>query len=443
MHDPPVRPRCVRVAALQLVAHDRNEFQHVWPGILASIDKATSQGAQLLVLPEGTVPGYVLGNQPVNVAQVQAAVDDVQERARRAQCVIAFGAARVHHRKTFNSAYVVNSDGEIAGVADKHFLWHFDRKWFEAGSTLQPVQTSLGSLGVMICADGRIPLVADRLVSAGAAILVMPTAWVTSGRDPTDLENIQADLLASVRARENNVPFVAANKVGVEAQCVAYCGKSQIIERDGSRVALASQHRPEILSAALAIHTALPQATLHGDYPPQQRGSKATLRIALVTDPEHLGNSLSSILENTDADMVVGPGELGRASLERRGVGAAFVGDDKVLSPTGLIAYKEAGYQLIVWETQYESLWQIRFARTRALELRLYVIALDTARDRAYAVGPDGTVVCGTFDGYRVAAFSFNGVRTSETLVAPHTDIMDGLSRAALSSRNAIGESRL
>ncbi|MDQ6933176.1 MAG: hypothetical protein M3160_08355, partial [Candidatus Eremiobacteraeota bacterium] len=238
-------------------------------------------------------------------------------------------------------------------------------------------------------------------------------------------------------ARENNVPFVAANKVGVEAQCVAYCGKSQIIERDGSRIGLASQHRPEILSAALEIRAALPEAALHRDSPPVRRQSNATLRIALVTDSGYFKNSLPRILADTDADIVVGPGEFGRASLDQHGVGAAFVGDKKVLSPTGLIAYKEAGYQLIVWETQYESLWQIRFARTRALELRLYVIALDTAHHRAYAVDPDGTVVCGTFNGYRLAAFSFNGVRTNETLVAPHTDILDGLSRVGLETRSA------
>lgn len=430
------QPRTIRVTALQLPAHDRSKFKQAWPYILASIDEATAQGAQLLVLPEGTVPAYVLGNQAVDVAEVRAAVQDVQERARRSKCVIVFGAARVHLGKTFNSAYVVDSDGSIAGVADKHFLWHFDRKWFEAGRELQPVRTSLGTLGVLICADGRIPLVAHRLVQAGANIFVMPTAWVTSGRDPNRLENIQADLLASVRARENDVPFVAANKVGVEAQCVAYCGKSQIIERDGSTIGLASQHAPQILSATLEIRSGVRVRRLESDSLPPRRASSLSLRIALLTDVQHLAGSLSAIIADTDADIVVGPAPLGRDSLEKRGVGAAFVGDERVLDPVGLVGYKQAGYQLIVWEAQCEPPWQVHFARTRALELRLYVIVLDIARHRAYAVDPDGAVVCGTFEGYRVAAFSFNGLRTSETLVAPHTDVLEGLSRAALAAGN-------
>ena len=72
----------------------------------------------------------------------------------------------------------------------------------------------------------------------------MPTAWVTSGRDPTSLENVQADLLGRVRAYENRVPFVAANKCGSELGMVAYCGKSQIVDSRGEIVALANQHRP-------------------------------------------------------------------------------------------------------------------------------------------------------------------------------------------------------
>lgn len=429
-------PRAIRVSALQLRAHDRNQFQQVWPQILRSIDEATAQGAELLVLPEGTVPAYVLGNEAVDVGEVEAAVEDVQDRARRHNCVIVFGAARVHLNETFNSAYVVDNDGRIAGVADKHFLWHFDRKWFQAGSELQPIRTSLGTLGVMICADGRIPLVGQRLVQAGASLLVMPTAWVTSGRDPNQLENVQADLLASVRARENGVPFVAANKVGVEAQCVAYCGKSQIIERDGSKIGLASQHDSQILSGCVEIRSTVRRPQLSSDTLPAPLASSVSLRIALLTDAQQVADSLSDIVAKTDADVVVGPAQLGRDSLEKRGVGAAFVGDEKVLDPAGLVGYKQAGYQLVVWEAQCEPPWQIEFAKSRALELRLYVIVLDTARHRAYAVDPDGAVVCGTFDGYRIAAFSFSGARTSETLVAPHTDILEGLSRVGLARRN-------
>ncbi len=47
------------------------------------------------------------------------------------------------------------------------------------------------------------------------------------------------------------------------------------------------------------------------------------------------------------------------------------------------------------------------FARTRAAELRAYVVVFDSPRRRAFAVDPDGAVVCGTFGAFELAAFTF------------------------------------
>jgi len=63
--------------------------------------------------------------------------------------------------------------------------------------------------------------------------------------------------------------------------------------------------------------------------------------------------------------------------------------------------------------------WIERFARTRAAELRVYLVVLDTVRRRAFAVDPDGSIVCGTFDGFELAAFTFERARTDAWRVAP------------------------
>ena len=101
---------------------------------------------------------------------------------------------------------------------------------------------------MLVCADGRLPTIARTLVERGAEILVMPTAWVTSGRDPRALENAQADLMINVRARENGVPFLAANKCGVERGAVAYCGKSAIVAADGTFLARAPQSEAGVIA---------------------------------------------------------------------------------------------------------------------------------------------------------------------------------------------------
>ncbi|GAC1660152.1 MAG: hypothetical protein NVS4B13_08070 [Candidatus Elarobacter sp.] len=64
-------------------------------------------------------------------------------------------------------------------------------------------------------------------------------------------------------------------------------------------------------------------------------------------------------------------------------------------------------------------------------ELRAYVVVLDSPRRRAFAVDPDGTVTCGTFGEFEVAAFAFDRSRTDAWRVAPSTDVREALVRIA------------
>jgi predicted amidohydrolase len=109
--------------------------------------------------------------------------------------------------------------------------------------------------------------------------------------------------------------------------------------------------------------------------------------------------------------------------------------DDVVLDPGALAALRMAGIVLAVWRTSIDPQWQVTFARARALELRMYLIVIDAHHDRAYAVDPDGTVICGTFGDYEVASFVFDPARTQQTAVAPGTDVLEGLKRAHAHAR--------
>ncbi|MDQ2680394.1 MAG: carbon-nitrogen hydrolase family protein [Candidatus Eremiobacteraeota bacterium] len=419
----------ITAACIQLRAHERADFTSIWPDVLDEVRSAASHGATLIVLPEGTVPAYVLGSERLDSDQCERALDDLREAARELGTVIVFGGARCADDRIFNSAFVVDVDGRVAGVADKHFLWHFDRQWFTRGRTIEPIDTSIGRLGVMICADGRIPTIARKLVDAGAQVLVMPTAWVTSVRDPENLENIQADLLAVVRARENAVPFIAANKCGVERGCVAYCGKSQIVDKLGSVRAIADQHHPQTLVERIEVGSVTPPRVQ-----PDSRTSvspvSTSMRIAITPFAAH--PELDEDLRILETPYLVAPGERVRNSIDGA-IPTLHASDAIVLDPGGLPAYKQAGYQLIIWQTSAQSDWTVRIARARALELRMYVIVLDMGdAPRAYAIDPDGTVVAGTSGEYRLASFLLEASRTKATMLAPGTDVLEGLQAVSL-----------
>jgi predicted amidohydrolase len=436
----------IAIACIQVQAYDRDHFGEHWPFVVALVERAALRGARLIVVPEGSVPGYVLGQAPVEPALLRQAERALVHVAHAHGATIVYGAAQLAGGKTYNAACVIGPDGETLGSAHKNFLWHFDRRWFSPGETLEPIPTPLGSLGVLVCADGRIPTLARTLVDRGAQVLVMPTAWVTSGRDPANLENLQADLLVNVRARENGVPFVAANKVGAEAQSVAYCGKSAIVAADGTFVARGGERDEAIVFGEIALgagHASRgPQlATPHVRPANPRRARLAIATAAAAGDVAELGR----LAEQADAQglIALGSGATPAATLATLDAAAALhatariagvtfgvVADACIEDPAGLVAARLGGVDAFCWVTEREPAWQTALARARAAELRAYVVVLDSRYGgRAFACDPDGTVVCGTFDGLRVAAFVYDAERTGATAVAPHTDVLEGLRR--------------
>ncbi|MFY9738355.1 MAG: carbon-nitrogen hydrolase family protein [Candidatus Cybelea sp.] len=418
--------RSIAVAALQLAAHDRGDFLM---GRKRALDAArlASREADLLVLPEATFPAYVLGKAPLAAHETQDAIEGLRAIASETHTVIVAGAAILRDGRAQNAALVIDADGSLAGHADKLFLWHFDRQWFESGQRLAPVQTKIGILGVLICADGRLPTISRALVDRGAEALVMPTAWVTSGRNPEALENVQADLLARVRAYENGVPFVAANKCGSELAMVAYCGKSQIVDSAGEIVALANERAPETLHATVALAEGRPVRAAASRPPVRQNLASAPLRLAIAY--ESLPDDIDERLDLLDDAFALSSADPARRELLDQTVPLASVVDETVLDPGGLVPYRRAGCVLFCWSTALRPPWLERVARARAVELRVYLVVFDRPARRAFAVDPDGTIVAGTFDEYRLASFTFDPRKTAETIVAPGTDVAEGLDR--------------
>jgi len=461
-----VSPSQIPVACVQTRAYDREDFEQRFDDVLAQIARAGEGGARLIVLPEGTVPAYVIGERPVEEAIVARAQSAVAALAIRYRATIVYGSARTIDGLTYNTATTIGPDGALLGAPAKHFLWHFDRRWFAPGTALEPVRTPVGLLGILVCADGRLPTIARTLVARGAEMLVMPTAWVTSGRDPSDLENVQADLFVNVRAHENGVPFVVANKAGVERHSVAYCGKSAILSADGAFLARAPQDGDAVLFAELSLAGESARATSDDraasaldlraeDGPPAApRSMRARIAIATSEDPAELAD-LAGAARIADATHLIAPVAPARVP---NGLTCIVASDDtatgagdlalrvftypRLRDPGALVPARLAQIDLFVCTGYDDDEMGRRYLRTRAVELRAYVVGIDCGHGRAIAIDPDGAIVAGTFGAYRVAAFVYDRARSGATAVAPHTDVLDGLRavephyRAALLARD-------
>lgn len=255
------------IAAAQLQARSRREADVALEEALAAVDDAASRGADLVVLPECTWPGYILGSDHGSawsrLPEPAAVVSRFAERARAGRLHVVVGLALPTVRpgadaRLVNAGVVIGPDGQVLHTAEKRFLWDVDRHWFRAGSSSHVTPTAIGRLGVMICADGRMPEIARELAVSGAELLIDPTAWVTAGPDPSTWDNAQSIHMLPTRARENGVWVVAANKVGVERDLVAYCGRSCIIAPDGTVVARAPSDVPALVLAEVHMVPAAP-----------------------------------------------------------------------------------------------------------------------------------------------------------------------------------------
>ena len=123
-----------------------------------------------------------------------------------------------------NTAVVLEKDGSIAGKYRKMHIpddpGYYEKFYFTPGDMgFQPIDTSVGRLGVLVCWDQWYPEAARLMALAGAEILIYPTAI---GYDPNDTHDEQErqrmawQTVQRGHAVANGLPVVTVNRVGDE-----------------------------------------------------------------------------------------------------------------------------------------------------------------------------------------------------------------------------------
>ena len=173
-------------------------------------------------------------------------------------------AAGLYH----NTAVVFEKDGTIAGIHRKMHIpddpAYYEKFYFTPGDLgFQPIQTSVGRLGVQVCWDQWYPEGARLMALAGADILIYPTAI---GYESSDTPEEQArqrqawQLVQRGHAVANGLPVVAVNRVGHEpdpsgqTRGIQFWGTSFVCGPQGELLAEASQTEPENLIVDLDLH---------------------------------------------------------------------------------------------------------------------------------------------------------------------------------------------
>ncbi|WP_027343175.1 carbon-nitrogen hydrolase family protein [Hamadaea tsunoensis] len=319
----------IRVAAVQLQAGQ--DIAANLAACLRLIDAAAAQGAQLVVLPEfcNHLSWYASREQAHELATRDG--DDflsaVAERAARHRLHVKINVTHAYaDGRTGGTNFLFGPDGTVLGRCDKQTLMGAENDHLDPAVETGPViDTPLGRIGMYACMEGVISEVTRGLALRGAQLLL---------NSLNSFATDEASLHVPVRAAENKVWVVAANKVGpllpeehlprisaalgVPPEWLHGAGESQIVAPDGTVVARGPRTGEAVVIAdidpALADAKQRPDGThvyasrrpdLYGPLAEQPTGrlrpaGVERLRVALVRGPAAAAEARSAALDGVE-----------------------------------------------------------------------------------------------------------------------------------------------
>src|SRR5262249_37833511 len=234
----------MRVAVAQLDPR-LGEKERNLEACLARLEEAAAAGAELLVLPECAIPGYMFDSvdeaMPFAEEIPGPSTEALAEACARLSIFVVCGLLERDDDRLRNSAVFVGPDGLIGSYRKTHLPFLGVDRFTIPGDELPVYDTPFGRVGVEICYDLRFPEATRTLALKGADLIAHPTNFPVAAR-------IQTELITVARAAENRIFLLTANRVGKE-RTGEFCGWSQIVDPYGQRLAEAGEREEALLVA--------------------------------------------------------------------------------------------------------------------------------------------------------------------------------------------------
>ena len=188
------------------------------------------QGAELIVLQELHNGLYFCQTEDVNIFDLGETIPGPSTEhfgalAKELNIVLVLSlfekrTAGLYH----NTAVAIERDGSIAGKYRKMHIpddpAYYEKFYFTPGDLgFEPIQTSVGRLGVLVCWDQWYPEAARLMALRGAQVLIYPTAIGWESSDEKTEQTRQSDawqLVQRGHAVANGLPVITVNRVGHE-----------------------------------------------------------------------------------------------------------------------------------------------------------------------------------------------------------------------------------
>ncbi len=236
------------------------------------VEEAAKGGAELVVLQELHQSHYFCIHEDVGHFDLAERYEGDLARwadvARSYEVVLVVSlfekrAPGLYH----NTAVVFEKDGTLAGKYRKMHIpddpGFYEKFYFTPGDLgFEPIDTSVGRLGVLVCWDQWFPEAARIMTLKGAQILIYPTAIGWFDEDSEEEKQRQLEAWITVQrghAIANGVPLVAVNRIGYEEDPkghldgIRFWGNSFVAGAQGEILARSDASGEEILRADIDL----------------------------------------------------------------------------------------------------------------------------------------------------------------------------------------------
>lgn len=248
-----------------------NDKHTSWTRTAEQVRELAKQGCQLVMLQELHSTLYFCQEENTDLFDLAEpipgpATDYFGALAKELNIVLVTSLFEKRSAGLYHNTAVV-FDGD-AGMVGKYRKMHipddpgfYEKFYFTPGDMgFEPIQTSVGKLGLLVCWDQWYPEAARLMAMAGAEILLYPTAIGWDKNDEEDEQKRQHDAWFTIQrahAVANSLPVIVANRTGFEASPIAgepgiqFWGQSFIAGPQGEVLALASADKEENLLVEL------------------------------------------------------------------------------------------------------------------------------------------------------------------------------------------------
>ena len=197
---------------------------------IEGIRACAKEGANLVVLQELHTSIYFCQVEDLSkfdLAQKIPGEDTAIFSAIAKDCGVVLVTSLFEKRATglyHNTAVVFEKDGSMIGKYRKMHIpddpAYYEKFYFAPGDMgFQPIQSSVGKLGVLVCWDQWYPEAARLMALAGAEVLIFPTAigWESTDSPEEQVRQFDAWQIAQrAHAVSNGVAVISVNRTGFE-----------------------------------------------------------------------------------------------------------------------------------------------------------------------------------------------------------------------------------